>query len=80
MIAYRFAPGSSKPAREEVSVPHPKPNEVLVKILAGGVCHSDVGVLDPDHNLSTVSNNHYTLGKRICQSFAWPPLTPYRRT
>ena len=63
MIAYRFHPGSTKATREEVPIPHPKPNEVLVKLLAGGVCHSDVGVLDPKHNLSTVSPNHYTLGE-----------------
>ena len=43
-------------------IPHPKPNEVLIKLLAGGVCHSDVGILDPHSNLNKISNNHYTLG------------------
>ena len=65
MVAYRFSPGSSAPRREELPIPHPKANEVLIKLLAGGVCHSDVGVLDPHHNLSTVSKNHYTLGACI---------------
>ena len=33
-------------------VPIPGPNEVLIKTLAGGVCHSDVGILDPQSNLN----------------------------
>lgn len=68
MLAFRFAPGSTKPTREEIPIPHPRKNEVLIKTLAGGVCHTDVGVLDPAHNLSEVSPNHYTLGESIPQS------------
>ena len=62
MLSFRFSPGASRPTREEIPIPHPKSDEVLIKILAGGVCHSDVGILDTKSNLHTISPNHYTLG------------------
>lgn len=62
MTAFRFAPGSTSPHRSEVPVPLPKPNEVLIKVLAAGLCHTDLGILDPRSNLHTVANNLYTLG------------------
>ncbi|KAI0775744.1 alcohol dehydogenase [Trametes elegans] len=46
MVAYRFIPGNKQPQREVVPVPTPNPNEVLVKVLAAGVCHSDLHLLD----------------------------------
>ncbi|KAI8985030.1 alcohol dehydogenase [Trametes punicea] len=46
MIAYRFVPGKTEPQREVVPVPSPEPDEVLVKILAAGVCHSDIHLLE----------------------------------
>jgi propanol-preferring alcohol dehydrogenase len=33
---------------EEVPVPEPKPGEVLIKVVACGVCHSDVHAIDGD--------------------------------
>ena len=72
MLAWRFMPGATAPAREELPIPHPKPNEVLIKLLAGGVCHSDVGILDPNHNLSKISPNHYTLGASQCHAHMIP--------
>ena len=62
MTAWRFIPGNTQATQEKMPIPHPKPNEVLVKLLAGGVCHTDVGILDPSHNLSRISPNNYTLG------------------
>lgn len=47
MIAYRFAPPAEQPVAERVKIPSPAADEVLVQVLAGGVCHSDLGLLDP---------------------------------
>ncbi|KZT21172.1 alcohol dehydogenase [Neolentinus lepideus HHB14362 ss-1] len=41
MIAYRYHPGVHEPVVETVPVPTPGAGEVLVKILAAGVCGSD---------------------------------------
>ncbi|KAJ8487415.1 hypothetical protein ONZ51_g4182 [Trametes cubensis] len=61
MTAYRFVPGKTEPQKEVVPVPVPGPDEVLVKILAAGVCHSDCHLLE-----ASPSNPHfpwtYTLG------------------
>ncbi|KIP04072.1 hypothetical protein PHLGIDRAFT_121047, partial [Phlebiopsis gigantea 11061_1 CR5-6] len=46
MTAYRFHPSVGKPVPETVAVPSPAPDEVLIKILAAGVCHSDLGILE----------------------------------
>ncbi|KAI0675328.1 alcohol dehydogenase [Trametes maxima] len=46
MIAYRLVPGHKEPQRETVPIPDPGPDEVLIKILAAGVCHSDVHLLE----------------------------------
>lgn len=48
MQAWRFKWGETMPMRASVPVPQPKENEVLVKVLAGGICHSDVGLFDLD--------------------------------
>ena len=54
MVAYRFHPGHSEPVAERVSVPSPGPNEVLLKILAGGVCHSDLSLVDHDNDVHKI--------------------------
>ncbi|PSR74830.1 hypothetical protein PHLCEN_2v9544 [Hermanssonia centrifuga] len=48
MIAYRYRPKAQAPVREEIPIPTPGPDEILIRVLAGGVCHSDVGILDPN--------------------------------
>lgn len=48
MIAYRCKPGQLKPVAETVNVPTPTSDQVLVKILAGGVCHTDLTLFDPE--------------------------------
>ena len=48
MVAYRYHPDSREPIREIVPVPIPASDEVLIKVLAAGVCHSDLGILTPD--------------------------------
>ncbi|EIW63292.1 GroES-like protein [Trametes versicolor FP-101664 SS1] len=46
MVAYRFEPGLKEPQRRTLPVPVPGPDEVLVKVLAAGVCQSDVHLLE----------------------------------
>lgn len=51
MICYRFSPSLTSPVEERVPIPEPKDDEVLLKVLAAGVCHSDVGMFDPTSNI-----------------------------
>ncbi|EIW63293.1 alcohol dehydogenase [Trametes versicolor FP-101664 SS1] len=46
MIAYQIVPGLTEPQRKALPIPTPGPDEVLVKVLASGVCHSDVHLLE----------------------------------
>ncbi|CDO73696.1 hypothetical protein BN946_scf185015.g24 [Trametes cinnabarina] len=46
MVAYRLVPGKTEPQRTVVPIPTPAADEVLIKVLAAGVCHSDVHVLE----------------------------------
>ncbi|KAL7284101.1 hypothetical protein ACG7TL_001381 [Trametes sanguinea] len=46
MVAYRFVPGKTEPQRTVVPIPTPAADEVLIKVLAAGVCHSDVHLLE----------------------------------
>ncbi|KAI0071254.1 alcohol dehydogenase [Panus rudis PR-1116 ss-1] len=41
MLAFRLVHGQSKPVAQHIPIPSPKPDEVLVKIVAAGVCHTD---------------------------------------
>ncbi|OAR26887.1 zinc-binding dehydrogenase [Streptomyces sp. ERV7] len=46
MRAARFHPASGKLGVEEVPVPRPGPGEALVKVVACGICHSDLSLLN----------------------------------
>ncbi|KAK3709813.1 hypothetical protein LTR37_010641 [Vermiconidia calcicola] len=48
MHAWRKHRGTPEPQWDEIPVPACPPNGLLVKVLAAGVCHSDVGVLARD--------------------------------
>ncbi|KAH9892599.1 alcohol dehydogenase [Cubamyces lactineus] len=61
MTAYRFVPGKTEPQKELIPIPAPGPDEVLVKILAAGVCHSDCDLLEPPPSYPTIPYS-YTLG------------------
>jgi len=45
MLAYRFRPKAAHPIEETIPIPTPSPDQVLIKILAAGVCHSDLNIL-----------------------------------
>lgn len=61
MTAWRIAPGVKEPQRTTLPVPTPGPDEVLVKVLASGVCHSDVHLLRWSDSRPFSPNTH-TLG------------------
>ena len=48
MISYYFEPSLTSPAEKNTPVPQPEPDEVLLRVLAAGLCHSDVGLFDHD--------------------------------
>ena len=50
MTAYRLIPGSPDPVRQEIPVPTLAPDQVLVRVLAAGVCHSDTFFLSAEIN------------------------------
>lgn len=45
MQAWKCHIGTTTPIRVKVPIPHPEPNQVLLKVLATGVCHSDCTIL-----------------------------------
>ena len=62
MIAYRFQPSKGEPVKEGLPIPEIASDEVLVKILAAGVCHSDVGILDTSAPMHNAFKDSFTLG------------------
>ena len=62
MTAYRLIPGSPDPVRQEIPVPTLAPDHVLVRVLAAGVCHSDLGILDTNSPLSKFMTSPFTMG------------------
>ncbi|KAJ4464938.1 alcohol dehydogenase [Lentinula aciculospora] len=60
MTAYRWYPGAKTLTKAQVPVPKPAGDEVLVKILAAGMCHSDLLYYDDafKHNRT----NPFTMG------------------
>ncbi len=61
MVAYRYHPNSTESIREVIPIPKPGPSEVLVKILAAGLCHSDLSFLAPEVELGGWSHV-FTMG------------------
>lgn len=47
MFAYRYVPGTTDVVLEHLPVPGPQEGEVLLRVEAAGLCHSDVGPLPP---------------------------------
>lgn len=49
----------------ELPIPAPGPTEVLIRVSAAGMCHSDVGELDEPSWAATITRNPITLGHEI---------------
>jgi propanol-preferring alcohol dehydrogenase len=65
MSAWQWT-GTGRPlVRNEVPVPAPARDEVLVRVRAAGMCHSDVGELDEPSWAQNISRNPITLGHEI---------------
>ncbi|KAJ3759240.1 alcohol dehydogenase [Lentinula raphanica] len=60
MIAYRWFPGAKTLTKAKVAIPEPADDEVLVKVLAAGMCHSDIFTMGHEgmspNNLPEVSS------------------------
>jgi alcohol dehydrogenase, propanol-preferring len=46
MKAFRFVAWGKPPEFQEIPIPEPGPGQVLVKVTAAGVCHSDLHIFD----------------------------------
>ncbi|KAF8824683.1 alcohol dehydogenase [Lentinula edodes] len=60
MTAYRWFPGAQTLTKAGISVPEPAADEVLVKILAAGMCHSDM--LYYDNSFEHTKTKPFTMG------------------
>lgn len=70
MDAWRWT-GTGVPLRREtVPVPVPAPDEVLLRVRAAGMCHSDVGEIDEPSWADTITRNPITLGHEIAGEVA----------
>ena len=61
MRAAVYVPGNNELVLETKPVPTPKPNQVLLKVVASGVCHSDTFVLSaaiPDPRTYTLGHEN----------------------
>lgn len=65
MAAWQWT-GTGRPlTRHEIPVPTPGPTEVLLRVRAAGMCHSDVGELDEPSWAVNITRNPITLGHEI---------------
>lgn len=63
--------GTGRPlTRNVVEVPRPEADEVLVRVRAAGMCHSDVGVLDEPFWVEKIRLNPITIGHEIAGEVA----------
>jgi propanol-preferring alcohol dehydrogenase len=70
MFAWRWT-GTGRPLDlQEVPVPEPDGNEVLVRVRAAGMCHSDVGEIDEPSWAANIAHNPITLGHEIAGEVA----------
>ncbi|KAL8278884.1 hypothetical protein RQP46_008755 [Phenoliferia psychrophenolica] len=66
MLAYRYVPGATNVVPQRVPIPEPKEGEVLLRVLAAGLCHSDLHILHGTYRGSPVGDSSYTLGHEVC--------------
>lgn len=64
MFAARYIPGRTELSIEELPIPEPKEQEVLLKVHAAGICHSDLHILKGEIPFPT----SFTMGHEACGS------------
>jgi len=70
MSAWQWT-GTGRPlSLQEVPVPEPGDDEVLVRVRAAGMCHSDVGEIDEPSWAVNITRNPITLGHEIAGEVA----------
>lgn len=70
MSAWRWT-GTGRPLHlQEVPVPEPGADEVLVRVRSAGMCHSDVGEIDEPSWAANITRNPITLGHEIAGEVA----------
>ncbi|MBG6096252.1 zinc-binding dehydrogenase [Nocardioides luteus] len=70
MAAWQWT-GTGRPLTlNQVPVPTPGADEVLIRVRAAGMCHSDVGELDEPSWAATITRNPITLGHEIAGEIA----------
>lgn len=70
MSAWRWT-GTGRPlSLLEVPVPEPGDDEVLIRVRAAGMCHSDVGEIDEPSWAANITRNPITLGHEIAGEVA----------
>nr|BDT29653.1 zinc-binding dehydrogenase [Bacteriovorax sp. HI3] len=62
MLAAKFIPGEKKLSLKDVAIPEPGPKEVLLKVRAAGICHSDLHILSGEIPYTT----SFTMGHEGC--------------
>lgn len=65
MSAWQWTGTGLPLVRNQVPVPVPEGDEVLVRVRAAGMCHSDVGELDEPSWVENITRNPITLGHEI---------------
>ncbi|MBM7116626.1 zinc-binding dehydrogenase [Archangium primigenium] len=63
MFAARFIPGQKTLSSQDVPRPQAGPRDVVLRIRAAGVCHSDLHVLESD---IPISSHPFTMGHEAC--------------
>lgn len=63
MFAARYVPGKKQLSIEDIQKPVPGANEVLLKVRAAGICHSDLFMLE-----AQAIPHPFTMGHEICGS------------
>lgn len=65
MQAWQWTGTGHPLALHEIPVPRPGPDDVLIRVRAAGMCHSDVGELDEPSWAVNITANPITLGHEI---------------
>lgn len=60
MNAYRHKPTSNEPVHEIMPIPEPGEGEVLLKIQAAGLCHSDLHILEHHVGIKAIDEGTFT--------------------